>query len=186
MDTLTKEVAVPLGTYMKGFPSVQRLHPFEQAMLELTWGTKTYEKVLTKVDSLRKSVLEARCVFCLCDLKRRPRCLHYQDGQSGYDAYCTRLALKLFFTTCFMRVETSPGLAEQVLLATSDINTGHVWGRGARVGTSGHRPSHCAHSVVSVSRVEHAPHCIKLIHGTSCRAAYGCQDFIKAFQGAEL
>ncbi|DBA67859.1 TPA: hypothetical protein ACH3X2_014202 [Trebouxia sp. C0005] len=58
MDTLTKEVAVPLGTYMKGFPSVQRLHPFEQAMLELTWGTQTYEKVLTKVDSLRKSILE--------------------------------------------------------------------------------------------------------------------------------
>lgn len=58
MDTLTKEVAVPLGTYMKGFPSVQRLHSFEQAMLELTWGTQTYEKVLTKVDSLRKSILE--------------------------------------------------------------------------------------------------------------------------------
>ncbi len=36
-----------------------------------------------------------------------------------------------------MRVETSPGLAEQVLLATSDINTGHVWGRGARVGPWG-------------------------------------------------
>ncbi len=63
MDTLTKEVAVPLGTYMKGFPSVQRLHPFEQAMLELTWGTQTYEKVLTKVDSLRKSILEASRVF---------------------------------------------------------------------------------------------------------------------------
>ncbi len=63
MDTLTKEVAVPLGTYMKGFPPVQRLHPFEQAMLELTWGTQTYEKVLTKVDSLRKSILEASRVF---------------------------------------------------------------------------------------------------------------------------
>ncbi len=58
MDTLTKEVAVPLGAYVKGFPPVQRLHPFEQAMLELTWGTQTYEKVLCKVDSLRKSVLE--------------------------------------------------------------------------------------------------------------------------------
>ena len=59
MDTLTKEVAVPLGTYMKGFPPVQRLHPFEQAMLDLTWGTQTYERVLSKVDSLRKSVLQA-------------------------------------------------------------------------------------------------------------------------------
>ena len=59
MDTLTKEVAVPLGVYMKSFPTVQRLHPFEQAMLELTWGTQTYEKVLSKVDSLRKSILQA-------------------------------------------------------------------------------------------------------------------------------
>ena len=83
MDTLTKEVAVPLGTYMKGFPPVQRLHPFEQAMLELTWGTQTYEKVLTKVDLLRKSILEASCVFCFCDLNCRPRPLHYQDRQSG-------------------------------------------------------------------------------------------------------
>ena len=44
---------------MKSFPTVQRLHPFEQAMLELTWGTQTYEKVLSKVDSLRKSILQA-------------------------------------------------------------------------------------------------------------------------------
>ena len=60
MDTLTKEVAVPLGVYMKSFPTVQRLHPFEQAMLELTWGTQPYEKVLGKVDSLRKSILQAK------------------------------------------------------------------------------------------------------------------------------
>ena len=66
MDTLTKEVAVPLGTYMKGFPPVQRLHPFEQAMLELTWGTQTYERVLSKVDSLRKSILEAKPAPWLC------------------------------------------------------------------------------------------------------------------------
>ena len=64
MDTLTKEVAVPLGVYMKGFPAVQRLHPFEQAMLELTSGTQAYEKVLSKVDSLRKSVLQA-CLLLL-------------------------------------------------------------------------------------------------------------------------
>ena len=83
MDTLTKEVAVPLGTYMKGFPPVQRLHPFEQAMLELTWGTQTYEKVLTKVDSLRKSILEASCVFCFCDLNCRPRRLCITNRQSG-------------------------------------------------------------------------------------------------------
>ena len=60
MDTLTKEVAVPLGQYMKGFPPLQRLHPFEQAMLELTCGRNPYERALAKVDSLRKSILEVR------------------------------------------------------------------------------------------------------------------------------
>ena len=59
MDTLTKEVAVPLGHYMKGFPPLQRLHPFEQAMLELTCGRSPYERALARVDSLRKSILEA-------------------------------------------------------------------------------------------------------------------------------
>ena len=59
-----------------------------------------------------------------------------------------------------------PDLAEQVLLAISDANTGHVLrgGGGRRVGAldpQGCRSTHYAHSLVSVSRVEHAPHCIK-------------------------
>lgn len=58
MDTLTKEIAVPLGQYIKGFPPLQRLHPFEQAMLELTCGRNPYERALAKLDSLRKSILE--------------------------------------------------------------------------------------------------------------------------------
>ena len=80
--------------------------------------------------------------------------------------------------------ERPPGLAEQVLLAISDANTGRacVCARGvARVGVQGppgYRSSHCAHSVFSVSRVAHAPHCIKLIHDTPCRAAHGCQDYV--------
>lgn len=77
MDTLTKEVAVPLGVYMKGFPTVQRLHPFEQAMLELTWGTQTYEKVLSKVDSLRKSILQASFLHLLSEGMGR--------GPQGFD-----------------------------------------------------------------------------------------------------
>lgn len=58
MDTLTKEVCMPLGKYMKGFPAVHRLHPFEIAMLELTCGTAPYEQALSRIDSLRKSLLQ--------------------------------------------------------------------------------------------------------------------------------
>ena len=49
---------MPLGKYMKGFPAVSRLHPFEAAMLELTCGTAPYEQALEKVNSLRKSILQ--------------------------------------------------------------------------------------------------------------------------------
>jgi nucleolar GTP-binding protein len=64
LDTLTKEVAVPLGKYMKGFPEVSKLHPFEQALLELTLGAGTYENTLARVNTLRKSVLEVRSFPC--------------------------------------------------------------------------------------------------------------------------
>ena len=63
MVTLTNEFAVPLGHYIKGFPPLQRLHPFEQAMLELTCGRNPYERALAKVDSLRKSILEVRYII---------------------------------------------------------------------------------------------------------------------------
>jgi len=38
IDTLTKELASPLGVYVRGFPRPQRLHPYEQAVLNLTLG----------------------------------------------------------------------------------------------------------------------------------------------------
>ena len=68
MDTLTKEICVPLGKYMKGFPAVHRLHPFETAMLELTWGTERYKQALAKVDSLRKSILQVQLQWHACSL----------------------------------------------------------------------------------------------------------------------
>ncbi|KAK9816846.1 hypothetical protein WJX72_006009 [[Myrmecia] bisecta] len=58
MDTLTKEIAVPLGQYVRGFPPIERLHPFEQALLELTLGGNTYQTTLARVDVLRKACLE--------------------------------------------------------------------------------------------------------------------------------
>lgn len=60
LDTLMKELCVPLGAYIKGFPAPSRLHPFERALLELTVGAGTYERVLARVEALRRSTVEVR------------------------------------------------------------------------------------------------------------------------------
>ena len=59
LDLLTKELCVPLGKYVKGFPRVDRLHPFEKALLHLTVDSDKYEEVLERVNALRKRLLEA-------------------------------------------------------------------------------------------------------------------------------
>ena len=41
MDTLMKELSVPLTRYLAAFPSYQRLHPFEQACSGLGTPTQT-------------------------------------------------------------------------------------------------------------------------------------------------
>ena len=58
LDALTKEIAVPLGAVVKGFPACSRMHPFEQALLDLTIGAGVYEKRLQQLDNLRKSCLQ--------------------------------------------------------------------------------------------------------------------------------
>ncbi|MEW5302207.1 MAG: hypothetical protein WDW36_005010 [Sanguina aurantia] len=58
MDLLMKELSVPLTRYVNGFPDPARLHPFEQALLQLTVGIPLYKSVLLKVDNMRKTVLE--------------------------------------------------------------------------------------------------------------------------------
>lgn len=58
LDTLTKEVSVPLGVLLKGFPPPHTLHPFETALLQLTVGEERYVKTLMRVRALRKSVVE--------------------------------------------------------------------------------------------------------------------------------
>ena len=60
LDALTKEIAVPLGAIIKGFPACSRMHPFEQALLDLTIGSGIYEKRLQQLDNLRKSCLQVR------------------------------------------------------------------------------------------------------------------------------
>jgi len=59
LDALTKELAVPLGKYVKGFPTASRLHPFDRALLHLTVGEDKYDRVLQRVDTARKKLLQA-------------------------------------------------------------------------------------------------------------------------------
>lgn len=58
LDGLTQALAVPLGTYVRGFPKLTRLHPFERALVDLTVGTPHYERTMARVDLLRKGILE--------------------------------------------------------------------------------------------------------------------------------
>ncbi|XP_022980283.1 nucleolar GTP-binding protein 1 isoform X2 [Cucurbita maxima] len=57
LDTLMKELAVPLRTYLEEFPKKEYLHPYECSLIELTLGDGKYEEVLRKVDNLRKKVV---------------------------------------------------------------------------------------------------------------------------------
>mmetsp|Transcript_12095 Transcript_12095/g.33988 ORF Transcript_12095/g.33988 Transcript_12095/m.33988 type:complete len:462 (-) Transcript_12095:356-1741(-) len=58
LDRMTKELASPMKSYVKGFPYPERLHPFERALMDLTVGADHYTKVLDRVDTTRKSILE--------------------------------------------------------------------------------------------------------------------------------
>ncbi|GIL55842.1 hypothetical protein Vafri_11344 [Volvox africanus] len=58
LDVLMKELSVPLGRYLSGFPQPEKLHPFEAALLALTVGEGTYRTALQRVDNLRKAVQE--------------------------------------------------------------------------------------------------------------------------------
>ncbi|GIL76667.1 hypothetical protein Vretifemale_6225 [Volvox reticuliferus] len=58
LDVLMKELSVPLGRYLSGFPQPERLHPFEAALLALTVGEGAYRTALQRVDKLRKAVQE--------------------------------------------------------------------------------------------------------------------------------
>ncbi|CAI7825375.1 unnamed protein product, partial [Closterium sp. NIES-53] len=58
LDCLTKEISGPLGRYVRLFPRRAQLHPFESCLVELTLGDGVYEEVLSRVDALRKRVLD--------------------------------------------------------------------------------------------------------------------------------
>lgn len=61
---------MPLSKWLRSFPPMAALHPFEAALLDLTIGAATYASVLGKVDTLRKALQEVRvqdtCVQDAC------------------------------------------------------------------------------------------------------------------------
>ncbi len=58
-----QELSVPLGRWLRAFPSTGALHPFEASLLDLTVGIATYTSVLAKADALRKGLQEVRPVL---------------------------------------------------------------------------------------------------------------------------
>jgi hypothetical protein len=66
LDTHMKELSVPLSRYLKSFPPLSALHPFEAALLDLTVGAATYASVLGKADALRKAIQEVRAFSRSC------------------------------------------------------------------------------------------------------------------------
>ena len=58
LDSLTKEVAVPLRVYCRGFPTLRRIPPFERALVELTLGEGKYERAVERVNRMRIALLE--------------------------------------------------------------------------------------------------------------------------------
>jgi|LauGreSuBDMM15SN_2_FD.fasta_scaffold42149_1 GTP1/Obg family GTP-binding protein len=69
MDTLMKELSVPLSRYIGAFPTYHRLHPFEQALLELTVGQGAYEAVLSRCWCLD---LPTNTLWCCLNPKTPP------------------------------------------------------------------------------------------------------------------
>lgn len=58
LDALTKELAFPLRVYIEKFPREHHLHPYEYALIDLTFGTGKYEEVLENVNMFRKKILD--------------------------------------------------------------------------------------------------------------------------------
>lgn len=64
MDTLIKEITGRLKTCINGFPSFERLHPFEKSVLDLAVGEANYKRILGNVDKLRRQAVKVLQLFC--------------------------------------------------------------------------------------------------------------------------
>lgn len=81
MDAVMKAMSVPLTAYIKGFPPVTHLHPFERALLDLTVGEAHYTTTLHRVDSLRKRLIQLGKEFAA----RGARAASKKDAVSAAD-----------------------------------------------------------------------------------------------------
>ncbi|XP_043716598.1 nucleolar GTP-binding protein 1 [Telopea speciosissima] len=88
LDALMKELAVPLRNYMENFPNKKYLHPYERSLIELTLGDGNYEKVLGRVDTLRKkvqSVGKEHASLCAKSLSKREAEERLSEGMEKLD-----------------------------------------------------------------------------------------------------
>lgn len=76
MDTLMKELTLPLNRYLKEFPAIEKLHKFEEALLDLTVTSERYNKVLGRILQLRKTTTLVRSLKPLHNL-----CFRFLDGE---------------------------------------------------------------------------------------------------------
>ena len=58
LDALTQELTTPMGRIVQAFQLQGKLHPFEEALLDLTVGLDSFNKRVKKMDNIRKSCLE--------------------------------------------------------------------------------------------------------------------------------
>ncbi|KAK9145247.1 hypothetical protein Sjap_005150 [Stephania japonica] len=83
LDALMKELVVPLKEYIDNFPNKRYLHPYERDLIELTLGDGNYEKVLGRVNSLKKkvvSVAKERASLCAKSLSKREAVERLNEG----------------------------------------------------------------------------------------------------------
>ncbi|KAJ3673143.1 hypothetical protein LUZ60_006517 [Juncus effusus] len=88
LDTLMKELAVPLRIYVESFPNRKHLHPYECSLIELTFGEGNYEQVLGRVDSLRKkltSVAKENAALCAKSSSKREAGERLSEGLKKID-----------------------------------------------------------------------------------------------------
>lgn len=81
LDTLKASLSSPLTRFLEDFPDPQRLHPFDQALLNLTVGEKAYLGVLKKVAAVRNGIHETGSSICnqAAKMTRRSECGPMQE-----------------------------------------------------------------------------------------------------------
>jgi GTP1/Obg family GTP-binding protein len=71
---LVTAISAPLGACVRGFPEAARLHPFERALLDLTFGPDIYQRRLARLTTLRQSAVEVTPLFDTLVLHPKPAC----------------------------------------------------------------------------------------------------------------